>query len=310
MADSPIDSHIDFHIEPTSKCTLECPLCARTWFYEKFRKRNLHEINIDHLVQFVGPDVNISMCGNHGDPIYHSQFIELCKKLKDNNCKIKITTNGSSKTKKWWYELNSVLDHNDKIRFSIDGLEDTNHIYRKNAKWQSIMDAVDILKKRKCRTEWKFIVFKHNQHQIKKAEVLSKELGFDHFRLDHSDRWLGEKDLMPDEEFVDTTYKQAQEILTNLNFKTSMSPKCLSNNKPQRSLYIDAEGDFYPCCWMGTYQYKYKSIFSPKTKMFNIKDNTIENILEWEEVKNFFNSTKQFTSAHECCKIKCGVKNG
>ena len=27
---------INWHIEPTSKCTLECPLCDRTWFYEKF----------------------------------------------------------------------------------------------------------------------------------------------------------------------------------------------------------------------------------------------------------------------------------
>jgi hypothetical protein len=40
---------VDFHIEPTSKCTLECPLCDRTWFYEKFKKRKLHEINVDNI---------------------------------------------------------------------------------------------------------------------------------------------------------------------------------------------------------------------------------------------------------------------
>ena len=90
---------VSFHIEPTSKCTLECPLCSRTWFYEMFKKRNLHEIDVDQLVSFVGANANISMCGNHGHPIYHSRFIELCKKLKDNNCKISITTNGSAKTK-------------------------------------------------------------------------------------------------------------------------------------------------------------------------------------------------------------------
>lgn len=301
---------INFHVEPTSKCTLECPLCARTWFFETFKKRNLHEINIDHLIDFVGSDVTIHMCGNHGDPIYHSQFIDLCRKLKNKNCTIYITTNGSAKTKKWWNELNSVLDHNDNIKFSIDGLEDTNHIYRKNAKWQSIMDAIDTLRERRCRLEWKFIVFKHNQHQIENAEVLSKKLGFDNFQLEYSDRWLGKKDMMPDEEFINSKYKQSQEILTNPNFRTEISPKCLVDNKPQRSLYIDAEGDFYPCCWLGSYHYKYKSIFSPKSKMFNIKDNTMEDILEWAEVKQFFNSTKQFTSAHECCKIHCGVKNG
>ena len=301
---------VNFHVEPTSKCTLECPLCSRTWFYETFKKRNLHEININHLADFVGSNAKIHMCGNNGDPIYHSKFIQLCRRLKDIDCEIYITTNGSAKPKSWWEQLNSVLDHNDKIRFSIDGLENTNHIYRKNAKWKSIMDAVKTLRNSKCIKEWKFIVFKHNQHQIQDAEMLSKKLGFDQFRLERSDRWLNGKDLMPDEEFVDLSYKQSQEILENPNFKTTMSPKCLVDGEPQSGLYIDAEGDFYPCCWMGTYHYKYKSVFSPKTKMFNIKDNTITDILEWAEVKEFFDSTKQFTSAHECCKIKCGVRNG
>ena len=98
---------VSFHIEPTSKCTLECPLCDRTWFYETFKKRNLHEIDVDNVVNFVGTGADVSMCGNNGDPIYHSKFIELCKKFKDNNCTIQISTNGSAKTKKWWQELKS-----------------------------------------------------------------------------------------------------------------------------------------------------------------------------------------------------------
>jgi MoaA/NifB/PqqE/SkfB family radical SAM enzyme len=301
---------VSFHVEPTSKCTLECPLCSRTWFYETFKKRLLHEINIEHLVNFVGPNATINLCGNNGDPIYHSKFLELCKQLKDNKCRLHITTNGSAKTKKWWQELSNILDKNDTLVFSIDGLEDTNHLYRKNAKWKSIMDAVECVRTGSCTLVWKFIVFKHNQHQVKDAETFSKKIGFDQFKLEHSDRWLGEKDLMPDEKFVDMSYKQSQEILDDPTFTTSMLPNCMVNGKPEHNLYIDAEGDFYPCCWMGSYHYKYKSVFSPKTKMFNIKDNTLESIMKWNEIKDFFNSTKQFTSAHECCKIKCGVKNG
>ena len=63
---------VDFHIEPTSKCTLECPLCDRTWFYEKFKKRLLHEINVDNIVNFVGPNAVVSMCGNNGCLLYTS----------------------------------------------------------------------------------------------------------------------------------------------------------------------------------------------------------------------------------------------
>jgi sulfatase maturation enzyme AslB (radical SAM superfamily) len=299
---------VSFHIEPTSKCTLECPLCDRTWFYETFKKRNLHEINIDHLVEFVGVNKNITMCGNNGDPIYHSQFIELCQRLKKNNCKLDITTNASAKTKSWWLKLNSILDENDQLQFSIDGLEDTNHLYRKNAKWDSIMQAIEVLAKRRCKLRWKYIVFKHNQHQIKNAKELSVKLGFDYFRLEHSDRWLGKKELMPDREFVDTYYQQQQKILIDPNFKTNMEPGCLINNNPGKALYVDAEGDFYPCCWMGTHRYKYKSLFSPKQNKLNIAHNTLDGILNKNNVKDFFESTKQFTSAHDCCKIQCGKK--
>jgi MoaA/NifB/PqqE/SkfB family radical SAM enzyme len=301
---------VSFHIEPTSKCTLECPLCDRTWFYETFKKRNLHEINIDHIVKFVGVNAEVSMCGNNGDPIYHSEFLELCKKFKDNNCRLSISTNGSAKTETWWQKLKSILNNDDCITFALDGLEDTNHLYRKNAKWDSIMTAVKILKDNDFKMIWQFIPFKHNQHQILEAGNLSKALGFDEFKLLQSDRWLGKKDLMPDREYVDNYYKTQQEVLINPEFSVDMQPKCLKNNLPSESLYVDAEGDFYPCCWIGTYRYRYKSVFSPKQKQFNIRDNTLNQILENNSIKEFFASTKQFTSAHECCKIQCGVKNG
>jgi MoaA/NifB/PqqE/SkfB family radical SAM enzyme len=301
---------VSFHIEPTSKCTLECPLCDRTWFYETFKRRNLHEINVDNIVKFVGANSKVGLCGNNGDPIYHSNFLELIQKFKDNNCSLHIHTNGSAKTKAWWNKLKAMLTKDDRITFAIDGLEDTNHLYRKNAKWNSIMTAIDTLKDRQFKMTWQFIPFKHNQHQILEAGNLSKALGFDEFKLLQSDRWLGKKDLMPDREYVDNYYKTQQEVLINPEFSVDMQPKCLKNNLPSESLYVDAEGDFYPCCWIGTYRYRYKSVFSPKQKQFNIRDNTLNQILENNSIKEFFASTKQFTSAHECCKIQCGVKHG
>ena len=301
---------VSFHIEPTSKCTLECPLCDRTWFYEKFKRRNLHEINVNHIVKFVGPNAQVAMCGNNGDPIYHSEFLELCQKFKENNCKLSITTNGSAKTKQWWGKLKSILTKDDCITFAIDGLEDTNHLYRKNAKWNSIMTAVETLKDRDFKIIWQFIPFKHNQHQIYEAKKLSNELGFDEFQLLQSDRWLGKKELMPDREYVDNYYKHQEQVLINPDYIANMTPQCLKNGLPNNNLYIDAEGDFYPCCWIGTYRYKYKSLFSPKKTKMNIATHSLNEILENEKVIDFFNTTKDFNSAHECCKIQCGVNNG
>jgi sulfatase maturation enzyme AslB (radical SAM superfamily) len=252
------------------------------------------------------------MCGNNGDPIYHAQFIKLCSRLKDINSTLEITTNGSGKKKSWWKTLCSTLSGVDTIIFSIDGLEDTNHLYRKNAKWNTIMDGIEIVTQHNIKTVWKFIVFKHNQHQIDEAEKLSRMLGIRRFSLRQSDRWLGHKDLMPDSKYVNHTYKDQQSVLDGTDEDKIIKQQCMSvpNGGPDKGLYIDAEGNFYPCCYMGTYRYKYKSLFSPKQNSFNILDKTFNQIMEDSSIKDFFESTKQFTSAHECCKLQCGVKNG
>jgi MoaA/NifB/PqqE/SkfB family radical SAM enzyme len=307
-------ANISWHIEPTSKCILECPLCDRTWFYEKFKKRLSHEINIEHLLNFFkGTSPFVSMCGNNGDPIYHSEFHKLCRELKKINSTIEIVTNGSGKKKEWWEGLCYILSSNDNITFSIDGLEDTNHLYRVNAKWNSIMDAINTVVKYDIDTTWKFIVFKHNQHQIEDAKKLSLELGIKNFDVVLSDRWW-KKDLMPDEKYVDRLYKHQLAVTKGEDKATTtiIKQQCMKviNGEPNRGLYIDVEGDFYPCCKTGLYAFRYKTIFSPRTKKYNIKNNTIEQILEDTQVKQFFESTKSYETADKCCKIYCGVNNG
>lgn len=301
--------NIIWHIEPTSKCILECPLCDRTWFYKKFKKRELHEIDIDSLIRFFdGVGYKVTMCGNNGDPIYHSDFHTLCNKLKSIGCELKIVTNGSKKSKSWWEKLGNILDTNDSITFSIDGLIDTNKIYRVNSDYDSIIKGFETIKG-KVKTIWKFIVFKHNQHQIHEAKTMSKQLGFDEFELEKSNRWW-EKNLMPDEEFVDPTYKYQIEVAKNNNVYADMKPKCLVNDKPKNGLYIDSAGDFYPCCWTGLYGWRHKDIFDPRQNKFNIKNNSATEILNNKDVKEFFIKTKNYDSASKCCKIYCGVSNG
>ena len=301
---------ISWHIEPTSKCILECPLCDRTWFYEKFRKRLTNEIDIDHLINFLrGTSPKVNLEGNNGDPIYHSNFLELCKRLKNIKSKITIVTNGSGKKKVWWEKLCSILGKEDTIKFSIDGMEDTNHLYRKNAKWQTIMDAIDVVNKHKIKLVWKYIVFKHNQYQIEDAEILSQQLGFDQFELIKSDRWW-KKDLMPDKQYVNDNYTHQKNVTEGTDTYRYIKQDCMSvtDGEPDRMLFIDADGDFYPCCNTANYAFRYKNIFSPKKKKYNIKDNTIKQILESIEVKNFFKSTKNYKTADKCCKIYCGRK--
>lgn len=300
----------EWNIEPTSKCILECPLCDRTWFYKKFKKRELHEINIDHLVQFLGKGQTVYFCGNNGDPIYHSKFFQLCSQLKAVNTKIEITTNGSGKTKAWWQTLGNILTEDDKVQFSIDGLENTNHLYRKNANWETIIDAIKVMADSKIKTVWKFIVFKHNQHQIEDAKKMSNELGMSDFKIIYSDRWW-DKELMPDAQYVDQRYVHQSGVLKTQNNNGKMTPRCMQTEEELKTdLYIDSAGNFYPCCWQGLYGFRHKDIFDPRKNKFNIKDYTAESIVEHPDVKHFFSKIFDYEKVNKCCKIYCGELNG
>jgi hypothetical protein len=191
-------------------------------------------------------------------------------------------------------------------------LEDTNHLYRENAKWDSIVDAIDVVTKFTINTTWKYIVFKHNQHQIEEAKILGKKLGIKNFQLEKSDRWLDEesKRFKPSLDFIDSYHELQRKVLNTSEHDVKMKPFCIKNDIPSNLLYIDAEGNFYPCCWIATYRYKFKSIFSPKKLNFNIKNYSVSDIIDHNEVKKFFQSTKHYESANECCKIQCVIKNG
>ena len=292
---------ISWHIEPTSRCTLECPGCDRTWYNKTFKKQIIEDIDVDALVNFFKlnnfENSKIRLCGNNGDPIYHPQFIDLLTKLKLQKHKISLHTNGSAKTKVFWQAVCNQLDEHDSIIFAIDGLEDTNHLYRKNSNWKQIMDAIDITTKSNVQTEWQFIVFKHNQGQIQQAKDLSKKLGIDQFNMMKSHRWIDDSshDYMPDDQFVDEKYDQQKQTVNN-NIDMQMTPKCLTN----KDIYIDSYGNIYPCCWSGTHRFKFKNSFGKNPLNIQQGNYQLDN-----DKHQFVTDSKQWNTASLVCKMHC-----
>ena len=181
-------------IELTSKCALQCPACARVieadnkqaWDAGHLTKEMLFRVcdNTNfHRYQFVG-------C--YGDPIYHPDFLEICKYFLNAGKKIMVHTNASSKPEKFWKEASTMNWKGCIFTFSVDGLEDTNHIYRRNSKWKQIMTAIDYMvnipKSFRPRLVWKFLVFPYNEHQVEEAREWSKKLGFADFEAVESYR--------------------------------------------------------------------------------------------------------------------------
>ena len=134
----------------------------------------------------------IFFCGSYGDPIIHPKFLEIIEdfRLKNPNLYIYIHTNGSAHNIDWWMSLSEIIGKNGRVDFNIDGLSDTNHLYRKNTRFEKIIENASAYIQMGGIAEWNYIVFKHNQHQLDEAESLSKKIGFKQINFRKTGRFL------------------------------------------------------------------------------------------------------------------------
>jgi len=182
-------------IELTTKCTLGCPACPRNDPSGNPIYWDVGHMDTNLAKSFADDPTDRSylFVGCYGDPIYHPDFIDIIKYYVDRDKRLTIHTNGSFKKQKWWDELASInWTSKQKFTFSVDGLEDTNHIYRIRANWESIIRGMKTMgslpHERKPRLEWKMLVFPYNEHQVPEARQLAMDFGVDHFSPVKSER--------------------------------------------------------------------------------------------------------------------------
>lgn len=125
----------------------------------------------------------IDFCGNFGDPCIARDFYDICEFLvKDYNITIMASTNGSMRNPAWWKKLGELLAGTESwFEFHIDGLIDTNHLYRIGANWDRVMANAEAFIAGGARADWHFILFKHNQHQVDQAHDIAQKMGFKNF---------------------------------------------------------------------------------------------------------------------------------
>lgn len=183
---------VNLHIELSSFCNSSCPTCPRNvdggLIAPFLRPNSLTEkefkqiFDSNFLLQIKG----INFCGNYGDPIMCKDLIDILEYIAETNPYIDIImhTNGGIRDKEFWMKLGNLSADkfkNFRIMFSIDGLEDTNHLYRIGVKWDKLMTNVKSFISAGGKAEWDMLIFKHNQHQISEVKKLAKKLGFRRF---------------------------------------------------------------------------------------------------------------------------------
>lgn len=263
-------------IEITNHCNASCPQCPRNffggkviptlpltaWTLEDFQsrvdKKLLKQLN------------NIYFCGTYGDPCTNNALVSIAKYVKSQNPLIQIGlhTNGGVNNSKFFQQLAKIVDF---IAFGIDGLEDTNHVYRRGVNWDRLIKNACSFIQEGGIAYWDFIVFEHNQHQVEEASQLSQRLGFTKFSIKRTGRFLGhdhvERETAPvydrkgtieyeialptNKKYLNNNYQaidKISQLSTVENYAQTTKINC--NSKRIREIYIGADGFVFPCGWL------------------------------------------------------------
>ena len=271
------------HLELTHRCNAACPMCARNIHGGAVNPdMPLAELSVDDVRSILLPDFiarlkRIYACGNYGDPIVARDCLPVFRYLREHGpgLHLDLHTNGSARRPDWWRELAAIMrDGPHYLRFGIDGLEDTNHLYRRGTDWKTVMRSAETFIAAGGRAEWDFLVFRHNEHQVEAARKLAQDMGFAEFFVRKTGRFITAGELETSDRFAVQSRKGEFEYwLEQPNNPDYLNPAfgdlggvrerygsyeryldaveidCKVAGR-KRKIYLSAQGYALPCCWL------------------------------------------------------------
>jgi MoaA/NifB/PqqE/SkfB family radical SAM enzyme len=188
---------------------------------------------------------------NWGEPLLHPQVYDMIRYAHDNRIYTSVSTNFNIKFDEDTARrmIESGLDY---LYLSIDGAsQDTYAQYRRGGNFNDVIRNMEILlrirKKLAARqpfVEWRFLVFKHNEHDVAAAHAMAAQMGVDKIGVEGgttenmSDRkGAVNESLLPSEKRYQKSYHFDDNFCdwlwrnVTINWDGSVSACCLSYKK-------------------------------------------------------------------------------
>ena len=293
----------DVEIGLTTRCNLgKCAFCFRANCDTKVPNIDL-DIEVAKRAfskEFMRQLEILVICGNLGDPSLYPNlfdFIDHTSKLASDNLIVCMETNGTRNDPEWWKTLSNKMNQYKRyhVRFALDGLEDTHSLYRIGSDYNTVLTNMKAFISAGGRATWKFIVFKHNEHQVNEAAKLAKDLGCITFT-------------------VVASGIHNEKLKKSTKYQLVKSEGIICKSQDMAHVSIDADGEVMPCCYFRPFKNKLRGEkifwdnpllmikYMKSKKDLNIHTSTIEKSTESE----FFRYLYQHYRYIATCKNFCG----
>lgn len=336
------------HLEVTQKCQAACPMCDRNMNGQGINPHiNLDELTLEDIKniftpEFIGQLDSMYMCGNLGDPIIAKDTLQIFQYFREHNPDmwLSMNTNAGAQLPVWWGALANTFNKKGAVIFSVDGLEDTNHIYRQGVVWENVYKSMKAFIAGGGRARWDYLIFEHNEHQVDDARRLASEMGFEKFVAKKTARFVtaatqakeshqavskkGKRTKQlkkPSDKYVNkalTTQDKLIQKYGNMdNYYDVVPINC--KVKDEGNLFITAEGLALPCCWTAGRMYKWwhknpkqeqiwDFIDAVGIKKLNAKQG-LEKVFEtsiFQDIEDSWNKPSCGDGKLKVCAMKCG----
>ena len=314
--------------EPTSFCNANCIGCPRTDLDTMLTRPHIAAMQRHSTEQesdaFVLSVVDkrlkklreVVYNGDIGDAMMHPNIDDIIIEIDKKRPMVQhIHTNGGGA---WYEKFKKIAEHVDGdlsknifFVFSIDGLEDTNHLYRRNVQWKHIIKNAEILRKHKVHVRWRMNRFKHNEHQIDTARQMAEDWGWE-FSL--NDRTWGHEKVsnLLHRPSDPSLYKEKLKSWKENRFlefredkfkylstpQTSFKDTCVW--KQDKEIQVVSDMTVWPCCWTAHHHYQYwidnekiwnEEEISP-TSTIDVSKN-LKDIKQWQQIMSI-DKTKKY----------------
>jgi radical SAM protein with 4Fe4S-binding SPASM domain len=238
-------------IEPTNCCNLFCPECNSVKVSYNKQQGYMELALFKNIISELSPYLTYLNLYNQGEPLLHHDIFELIKFASSKKIFTCLSTNAQLLDDNRAREI--VESGLGKIIISIDGISQESYSsYRIGGELNKVISgAQNILKWRKMLNKtspyivFQFIVFKTNEHEIKKISELGKKLKVDQteFKTAQINNYKTNNDLIPQNSRYSRYYKGNDNTFF---LKNKLKNKCW---RMWSSAVITFNGAVSPCCF-------------------------------------------------------------
>ncbi len=269
-------------IDPCNICNLKCEACPSNNSPD-YPKGQMSFENYKKIIDELEDYLYFVGLFNWGEPFLNKDIFKMIGYTSSKDIKTTVSSNFNQFTEEIADKvINSKLDT---LIISLDGAsQKTAHTYQKGTNFDKVVKNIKMMVRKKKEAnsklpylQWRFIVMKHNEHEIPKAKQLAKEFGIDDIEFAHL-RWDCGREVFNDNltQFNKVKpYLPKNEEYSLYNYKEKRKKIIFKNNCSWiwRSLVINWNGSVSTCELYYDYKYDFGNVFDKGVKAVWNNDN-------------------------------------